>query len=110
LPKSSTRAGQRACFIASQQRRHVLVIGTGAAGLRAAIAAHQAGSEVVVIGKRACWAAKRQARLAGLGFADVKEYLRVRRLEQGWSLRRILAELEVGSAWLKGQMNQLHIR
>jgi succinate dehydrogenase / fumarate reductase flavoprotein subunit len=32
---------------------NVLVIGTGAAGLRAAIAAHQAGSEVVVIGKRA---------------------------------------------------------
>jgi succinate dehydrogenase flavoprotein subunit len=32
---------------------NVLVIGTGAAGLRAAIAAYQAGSEVVVIGKRA---------------------------------------------------------
>ena len=31
---------------------NVLVIGTGAAGLRAASAAHQAGSEVVVIGKR----------------------------------------------------------
>src|SRR5437588_10257876 len=32
---------------------NVLVIGTGAAGLRAAIAAHEAGAEVVVIGKRA---------------------------------------------------------
>jgi succinate dehydrogenase / fumarate reductase, flavoprotein subunit len=31
---------------------NVLVIGTGAAGLRAAIAAHQDGSEVVVLGKR----------------------------------------------------------
>jgi succinate dehydrogenase / fumarate reductase flavoprotein subunit len=31
---------------------NVLVIGTGAAGLRAAIAVHQAGSEVVVVGKR----------------------------------------------------------
>jgi succinate dehydrogenase / fumarate reductase flavoprotein subunit len=31
---------------------NVLVIGTGAAGLRAAVAAHQAGSEVVVVGKR----------------------------------------------------------
>jgi succinate dehydrogenase / fumarate reductase flavoprotein subunit len=31
---------------------NVLVIGTGAAGLRAAIAAHQAGSEVVIVGKR----------------------------------------------------------
>ena len=31
---------------------NVLIIGTGAAGLRAAIAAHQAGCEVVVVGKR----------------------------------------------------------
>src|SRR5687767_5571862 len=39
----------------NQLRTHVanvLVIGTGAAGLRAAIAAHQAGAEVVVVGKR----------------------------------------------------------
>ncbi len=32
---------------------NVVVIGTGAAGLRAAIAAHEAGAEVVIIGKRA---------------------------------------------------------
>jgi len=57
----------------------------------------------------ACWAAKRQARLAGLGFVDVEEYLRVRRVGQGWSLRRMLAELQVGSAWLKRRMDQLHI-
>jgi succinate dehydrogenase / fumarate reductase flavoprotein subunit len=31
---------------------NVLVIGTGGAGLRAAIAAHEAGAEVVVVGKR----------------------------------------------------------
>src|SRR6478736_4340025 len=31
---------------------NVLVIGAGAAGLRAAIAAHQAGAEVAVVGKR----------------------------------------------------------
>ncbi len=56
-----------------------------------------------------CWAAKRQARLASLGFADVEDYLRVRRVEQGWSLRRMLAELQVGSAWLKGRMDRLAI-
>ncbi len=56
-----------------------------------------------------CWAAKRQARLTKLGFADMEHYLRMRRVEQDWSLRRILAELHVGSAWLKDQMNQLHI-
>jgi hypothetical protein len=57
--------------------------------------------------QRSCWAAKRQARLAELRFADVEEYLRVRRVEQGWSLRRTLAELQVGSAWLKDQMQWL---
>jgi hypothetical protein len=56
-----------------------------------------------------CWAAKRQARLAGLGFADVEAYLGVRRVGQGWSLRRMLAELRVGSAWLKDQMQRLRI-
>jgi hypothetical protein len=57
----------------------------------------------------ACWAAKRQAHLASLGFADVEDYLRVRRVGQGWSLRRMLAELQVGSAWLKDQMQRLGI-
>jgi hypothetical protein len=56
-----------------------------------------------------CWAAKRQARLVELGFADVEDYLRARRVEQGWSLRRMLAELQVGSAWLKDQMDQLKL-
>jgi hypothetical protein len=56
-----------------------------------------------------CWAAKRRARLAELEFASVEEYLWVRRVGQGWSLRRILTELRVGSAWLKDQMTQLHI-
>jgi succinate dehydrogenase / fumarate reductase, flavoprotein subunit len=32
---------------------NVLVIGTGAAGLRAAIAAHEAGTEAIIVGKRA---------------------------------------------------------
>ena len=56
-----------------------------------------------------CWAAKRQARLAGLGFASVEGYLRVRRVEQAWSLRRMLTELRVGSVWLKRQMHRLSI-
>ncbi len=42
MPESSTRS--RVC--------NVLVIGTGAAGLRAAIAATEAGSQVLVVGKR----------------------------------------------------------
>jgi len=62
-----------------------------------------------ILRQTACWAAKRQARLAQLGFADLEHYLRVRRVGQGWSLRRMLTELRVGSAWLKGQMEQLEI-
>jgi hypothetical protein len=59
--------------------------------------------------QRSCWAAKRQARLASLGFASVEAYLRVRRVEQGWSLRRMLAELHVAPGWLKDQMHRLGI-
>jgi hypothetical protein len=59
--------------------------------------------------QRACWAAKRQSRIVELGFASVEEYLRVRRVQQGWSLRRMLAELRAGSAWLKDQMQRLRI-
>src|SRR6266511_3215242 len=59
--------------------------------------------------QRACWAANRQARLASLGFADVEDYLRVRRIEQGWSLRRMLAELHAAPGWLKDQMHRLGI-
>jgi len=43
------------------------------------------------------------------GLSGTHKYLRVRRVEQGWSLRRILAVLQVGSAWLTDQMNQLQI-
>ncbi len=71
---------------------------------RARIRSHRAIQQ-----QTACWVAKRQARLAGLGFTDVEEYLRVRRVEQGWSLRRMLTELQVGSAWLKDQMHRLRI-
>jgi len=39
----------------------------------------------------------------------VEDYLRVRRVEQGWSLRRLLTELQVGSAWLKDQLHRLRI-
>jgi len=62
-----------------------------------------------ILRQTACWAAKRQARLAQLGFADLEHYLRVRRVGQGWSLRRMLAKLQVGSTWLKDQMEQLEI-
>jgi hypothetical protein len=71
---------------------------------RATIRPHRA-----IARQGACWAGKRQARLAGLGFADVEEYLRVRRVEFGWSVRRMAAELHVAPARLKAQMDRLGI-
>jgi len=46
------------------------------------------------------WQARRDGRLAELGFADLAGYLWVRRVDQGWSVRRIRAELHVGRRWL----------
>lgn len=54
-------------------------------------------------------AAKRQARLAGLEFADLDVYLRTRRVRLAWSVRRMADELHVAPAWLKRQMDQLEI-
>lgn len=54
------------------------------------------------------WQARRAARLAKLGFEDLGSYLRVR-LGQGWSVRRMRAELGVGKAWLVEQMRRLEM-
>ena len=56
------------------------------------------------------WQARRVARLAELGFADLEEYLRVRYVAQGWSVRRMRAELRVGRAWLVAEMRRLGIK
>jgi hypothetical protein len=56
------------------------------------------------------WQARRMARLAELGFADLAGYLRARHVEQGWSVRRMRAELGVGKAWLVGEMRRLGIK
>ncbi len=57
----------------------------------------------------ASWAAKRQARLTALGFPDIEGYLRTRRVAQGWSLRRMAAELHLAPSWLKSQIHRLGI-
>jgi hypothetical protein len=54
-------------------------------------------------------AARRAARLAELGFADLEAYLWVRRLQQGWPIWRLRAELKVSRAWLTTQLDQLGI-
>jgi hypothetical protein len=39
----------------------------------------------------------------------VEDDLGVRRVGQGWSLRRLLTELQVAPAWLKDQLHRLRI-
>jgi hypothetical protein len=51
-----------------------------------------------------------QARLAELGFAGLEEYLRDRYVTQGWSVRRLCAELGVSQGWLRQQLRRLGLR
>jgi hypothetical protein len=51
-----------------------------------------------------------RARLAELGFADLAAYLKARHAEQGWSLKRMRAELGVGRRWLVGELTRLGLR
>jgi hypothetical protein len=56
------------------------------------------------------WQTRRAARLAELGFQDLAAYLRARHIEQGWSVKRMRAELRVGRRWLVGELTQLGLR
>jgi hypothetical protein len=69
-------------------------------------AAAESGRRVQTVG----WQARRAARLAELGFADLACYLRARHVEQGWSVKRMRAELQVGRRWLVGGLGRLGLR
>jgi AraC-like DNA-binding protein len=56
------------------------------------------------------WQARRAARLAELGFADLAGYLQVRYVEQRWPIKRMRAELGVGRNWLVDQLARLGLR
>ncbi len=56
------------------------------------------------------WQARRVARLAELGFQDLAGYLKVRQVAQGWSVKRMRAELGVGRRWLVGELARLGLR
>jgi hypothetical protein len=56
------------------------------------------------------WQARRAARLAELGFADLAAYLRTRQVEQGWSVKRMRGELGIGRRWLVGELARLGLR
>ena len=70
------------------------------------LAAGRRGRQLQSLG----WAARRAARLAELGFADLAGYLECRFVEQGWPVKRIRAELGVGRNWLVAEMARLGLR
>lgn len=69
-------------------------------------AASGEGRRVQAVG----WRARRAARLAELGFEDLAAYLRARQVAQGWSIKRMRAELRVGRRWLVGELARLGLR
>jgi hypothetical protein len=69
-------------------------------------AAADAGRRVQSVG----WRARRAARLAELGFADLAGYLQARHMAQGGSIKRMRAELRVGRRWLVGELARLGLR
>jgi transposase len=69
-------------------------------------AAAESGRRVQAVG----WQARRAARLAELGFADLGAYLKARHVDQGWSVKRMRAELGVGRRWLVGELARLGLR
>ena len=69
-------------------------------------AASDEGRRVQTVG----WQARRAARLAELGFQDLAGYLKARYVEQGWSVKRMRAELGVGRRWLVGELTRLGLQ
>ena len=56
------------------------------------------------------WQARRAERLTELGFVDLAGYLQCRFVEQGWSIKRMRAELRVGRRWLVAELARLGVR
>jgi hypothetical protein len=73
-------------------------------------AAERAASKGGLRVQSGSWQARRAARLAELGFADLTEYFKARHVEQGWSVRRMRAELGVGRRWLVAELARLGLR
>ncbi len=73
---------------------------------RAQVRSYQQKGALVVRGSQP----RRAARLAELGLADLGAYLRARHVAQGWSVRRMRAELGVSRRWLVGELARLRLR
>jgi AraC-like DNA-binding protein len=72
--------------------------------------AERAASKAGLRVQSVSWQARRAARLAELGFGDLGAYLRARHVAQGWSVKRMRAELRVSRRWLVGELARLGLR
>src|SRR6266511_256310 len=106
-PSLLTVTGGFAILDEQQRRLHQRARAHGYIDLDGYLAAR--GQQQTSLPQLASWAAKRQARLTALGFPDIEGYLRTRRVAQGWSLRRMAAELHLAPSWLKSQIHRLGI-
>jgi len=77
---------------------------------RQTIAQREFGARAPLGAGKGVWQAQRQARLAQLGFTDLAAYLHTCMVQEGWSVPRIRAELQVRRAWLVEQQLQLGLR
>jgi len=78
--------------------------------VRRTTTAERAASKAGLRVQSVSWQARRAARLAELGFADLAAYLRARHVAQGWSVKRMRAELRVSRRWLVGELARLGLR
>jgi len=102
LPRLAGELGTGRRVVARLLREH------GVTPTRATAALAAAGSRGRAV-QAARHAGRRQARVAALGFAELAAYLRVRRVEQGWPIEQIRAELRVDRRWLRAQLNALEL-
>jgi hypothetical protein len=98
LPQLAAELGMGTRVVGRLLRDH------GVTRTRATAAQAAAGAQGRAL-QAAHHAERRQARVVALGYLELGAYLRVRRVEQGWPLARIQAELGVGRRWLRSQLN-----
>ncbi len=71
---------------------------------RRRVAASERGPQVQSVS----WQTRRAERLTELGFPDLAAYLQRQHVEQGWSVKRMRAELRVGRRWLVTESTARH--
>jgi hypothetical protein len=100
LPRLADELGTGRRVVGRLLREH------GVTRTQATVAQAAAGARARAV-QAARHAERRRATVAALGFGELAAYLRARRVEQGWPLAQISAELRVGRRWLRAQLDTI---